>query len=104
LTNLLSTVSRFRFVSPIRYLVALYLLAMTVPSLALPTKLPPGLKYTNPARVFVSLQKLQNIDVEVNREIRSITCRALWFWSREMAAWFGAMPMDLALWNRCEKQ
>jgi uncharacterized protein YbbC (DUF1343 family)/CubicO group peptidase (beta-lactamase class C family) len=42
---------------------------MTVPSLALPTKLPPGLKYTNPARVFVSLQKLQNIDVEVNREI-----------------------------------
>jgi len=43
---------------------------MTVPGLALPTKLPPGLKYTNPARVSVSLQKLQNIDVEVEREIK----------------------------------
>jgi uncharacterized protein YbbC (DUF1343 family)/CubicO group peptidase (beta-lactamase class C family) len=42
---------------------------MTVPSLALPTKLPPGLKYTNPARVSVSLQRLRAIDVEVNREI-----------------------------------
>ena len=42
---------------------------MTVPSLALPTKLPPGLKYANPAKVSVSLQRLQAIDVEVNREI-----------------------------------
>jgi uncharacterized protein YbbC (DUF1343 family)/CubicO group peptidase (beta-lactamase class C family) len=30
---------------------------------------PPGLKYTNPERVSVSLQRLQAIDVEVNREI-----------------------------------
>jgi len=42
---------------------------MNVPSLALPTKLPPGLKYTNPARVSVSLQRLQAIDDEVNKEI-----------------------------------
>lgn len=69
MTNLLSTVSRFRFVSPIRYLVALYLLAIALPSLALPTKLPPGLKHTNPARVSVSLQRLRAIDVEVNKEI-----------------------------------
>jgi uncharacterized protein YbbC (DUF1343 family)/CubicO group peptidase (beta-lactamase class C family) len=42
---------------------------MALPSLALPTKLPPDLKYTDPAKVSVSLQKLQNIEVEVNREI-----------------------------------
>ena len=42
---------------------------MTVPSLALPAKLPPSLKYANPARVSVSLQRLKAIDVEVNREI-----------------------------------
>ena len=43
---------------------------MTVPSLALPTKRPLGLKSTNPAKVSVSLQKLQNIDVEVESEIK----------------------------------
>jgi len=42
---------------------------VTVPSLALPAKLPPSLKYANPARVSVSLQRLKAIDVEVNREI-----------------------------------
>ena len=42
---------------------------MALPSLALPTKLPSGLKYTNPPKASVSLKKLQAIDDEVNREI-----------------------------------
>jgi hypothetical protein len=35
---------------------------------------------------------------------RNITCRAQWFWLREMAVWFGARLMDLARWNRHEKR
>jgi uncharacterized protein YbbC (DUF1343 family)/CubicO group peptidase (beta-lactamase class C family) len=69
LTNLPSTNSRFRLLNPVKNLVVLCLLALALPSLARPTKLPPGLKYTKPAKVSVSLQKLQAIDVEVNREI-----------------------------------
>ena len=40
---------------------------MALPSLVFPTQLPSDLKYTDPAKVFVSLQKLQAIDGEVNQ-------------------------------------
>lgn len=53
-----------------RHSVAVLLLALALPTSALPTKPPRNLKKTNPARVAVSAQKLEAIDGEVESEIK----------------------------------
>jgi uncharacterized protein YbbC (DUF1343 family)/CubicO group peptidase (beta-lactamase class C family) len=70
LTNLLSTILRFRSINSFRHLVAVSLLAVALPSSALPTKPPNGLKDTNPASVSVSAKKLAAIGDAVASEIR----------------------------------
>ena len=61
---------RFPLINSARYCVAVLLLALALPSPALPTKPFAGLQRTNPLRVAVSAQKLAAIDGEVESEIK----------------------------------
>ena len=65
-----STTARFRLFSSDGNLVAFSLLALALTVSARPNQLTHTLKDINPAQVSVSLQKLQNIDVEVESEIK----------------------------------
>ena len=68
--NLPSTTARFRLISSDGNLVVFFLLALALTVSARPNQLTHSLKGINPAQVSVSLQKLQNIDVEVESEIK----------------------------------
>jgi len=70
LTNLSLIPSRFLLIKSARYCVAILLLALALPTPALPTKRVAGLRKANPASVAVSAQKLEAIDGEVEREIK----------------------------------
>jgi len=70
LTNLHLILARFTLTRSARYCVAVLLLALALPTPALPTKRVAGLRKTNPASVAVSAQKLEAIDGEVEREIK----------------------------------
>ncbi len=61
--------ARFQLFDSDRNLVAFFLLALALTVSARPNQLTQSLKRINPAQVSVSLQKLQNIDVEVESEI-----------------------------------
>ncbi len=70
MTNLHLILARFTLTRSARYCVAVLLLALALPTPALPTKRVAGLRKTNPASVAVSAQKLEAIDGEVEREIK----------------------------------
>ena len=65
-----STTARFRLFSSDGNLVVFFLLALALTVSARPNQLTHSLKDINPAQVSVCLQKLQNIDVEVESEIK----------------------------------
>lgn len=68
MTNL-PILPRFPLIN-VRHCVAVLLLALALPTSALPTKPPRSLKKTNPSSVAVSAQKLAAIDGEVESEIK----------------------------------
>ena len=70
MTNLHLILARFTLTRSAKYCVAVLLLALALPTPALPTKRVAGLRKTNPASVAVSAQKLEAIDGEVEREIK----------------------------------